>query len=190
MSDLADLDVTDESRVRAAVADLGPGVIVNCAAYNAVDAEDDAGGQRVRRPVAGARRGGDLRVESLFGGVDGPGADGRRPGGSLDRIAGALLAGREVRAFVDRVVSPSHVDDVAAATLALVRTAAPHGLYHCVGSGHATWLEVAAALAGEPCARTTSGSTIGCERSSRASRIDQRLATLERVAIPAAEPAE
>ena len=39
----ADLDVTDESRVRAAVADLGPGVIVNCAAYNAVDdAEDDA----------------------------------------------------------------------------------------------------------------------------------------------------
>ena len=91
-----------------------------------------------------------LRVESLFGGVDGPGADGRRPGGgSLDRIAGALLAGREVRAFVDRVVSPSHVDDVAAATLALVQTAAPHRLYHCVGSGHATGLEVAAALAGE-----------------------------------------
>ncbi len=46
-------------------------------------------------------------------------------------------------------MSPSHVDDVAAATLAPVRTAAPHGLYHRVGSGHATWLEVAAALAGE-----------------------------------------
>ena len=34
-------------------------------------------------------------------------------------------------------------------TTALVRTAAPHGLYHCVGSGHATWFDVAAALAGE-----------------------------------------
>ena len=33
---------------------------------------------------------------------NGPGADGRRPGSSLDRIADALLAGREVRAFVDR----------------------------------------------------------------------------------------
>ena len=33
------------------------------------------------------------------------------------------------------------------ATLALVRTAAPHGLYHCVGSGHATWLDVTRELA-------------------------------------------
>ena len=66
-----------------------------------------------------------LRVESLFGGeAPAPGAGGRRPGGSLDRIAGALLEGREVRAFVGRVVSPSYVEDVAVATLALVRTAA------------------------------------------------------------------
>ena len=202
----ADIDVTDEFRVRAAVADLGPGVIVNCAAYNAVDdAEDDAaaalavnafGVRSLARAAAAAdatlvhygtdfvfdgtasapygeddapnpqsvyaaskllgewfaqgARAYVLRVESLFGGgVNGPEAAGRRPGGSLDRIAGALLAGREVRAFVDRVVSPSHVDDVAAATLALIRTAPAHGLYHCVGSGHATWLEVATALAGE-----------------------------------------
>ena len=79
--------------------------------------------------------------------MNGPRADGRRPGGSLDRIAGALLEGRAVRAFVDRVVSPSYVEDVAVATLALVRTAAPHGLYHCVGSGHATWLDVTRELA-------------------------------------------
>ena len=53
-----------------------------------------------------------LRVESLFGGeAPAPGAGGRRLGGSLDRIADALLEGREVRAFVDRVVSPSHVED-------------------------------------------------------------------------------
>ena len=44
-----------------------------------------------------------LRVESLFGGeAPAPGADGRRPGSSLDRIADALLDGREVRVFVDR----------------------------------------------------------------------------------------
>ena len=36
-----------------------------------------------------------------------------------------------------------------AATAALLRAAPAHGLYHCVGSGHATWFEVATALAGE-----------------------------------------
>ena len=198
----ADLDITGDARVRAVVADVRPGAIVNCAAYNAVDdAEDDAaaalevnafGVRSLARAAAridatlvhygtdfvfdgaasepyreedapnpqsvygsskllgewfaqGARHY-VLRVESLFGGVNGPGADGRRPGGSLDRIADALLEGREVRAFVDRVVSPSHVDDVAAATRALLRSAPARGLYHCVGSGHATWLEVATAL--------------------------------------------
>ena len=70
-----------------------------------------------------------LHVESLFGGeAPAPGAGGRRLGGSLDRIADALLEGREVRAFVDRVVPPSHVDDVAAATRALLRAAPARGL--------------------------------------------------------------
>ena len=202
----ADLDITDEPRVRAGVADLRPGVIVNCAAYNAVDdAEDDAAAALevnafgVRSLAQAAARidatlvhyGTDfvfdgtasepyreddapnpqsvyaaskllgdwfaqgarayvLRVESLFGGGgNAPGAGGRRRGSSLDRIADALLEGREVRAFVDRVVSPSYVDDVAAATRALLRAAPARGLYHCVGSGHATWFDVAAALAGE-----------------------------------------
>ena len=202
----ADLDITDESRVRAKVAEVRPGVIVNCAAYNAVDdAEDNAvaalevnafGVRTLARAAAataatlvhygtdfvfdgtasepyreddapnpqsvyatskllgewfarGARHY-VLRVESLFGGgALPPGAGGRHPGSSLDRIAGALLGGREVRAFVDRVVSPSYVEDVAAATLALLRAAPAHGLYHCVGSGHGTWFEVATALAGE-----------------------------------------
>ena len=201
----AELDITGDAGVRAAVAEVRPGVIVNCAAYNAVDeAEDDAvaalevnafGVRSLARAAAatdvtlvhygtdfvfdgsasepyreedephpqsvyaaskllgewfaqGARHY-VLRVESLFGGgAPAPGAVGRRPGSSLDRIADALLEGREVRAFVDRVVSPSYVEDVAAATLALVRTAA-HGLYHCVGSGRGTWFEVASALAGE-----------------------------------------
>ena len=200
----ADLDITGDAGVRAAVAEVRPGVIVNCAAYNAVDeAEDDAvaalevnafGVRSLARAAAatdatlvhygtdfvfdgtasepyreddapnpqsvyatskllgewfaqGARHY-VLRVESLFGGgVNGPRADGRRPGGSLDRIAGALLDGSEVRAFVDRIVSPSYVEDVAAATVSLLRAAPAHGLYHCVGSGHATWFEVTRELA-------------------------------------------
>ena len=86
-----------------------------------------------------------LRLESLFGGAaraTPARAHGRR-GGSLDRIADAILAGREVPAFSDRTVSPSYVDDVADATAALLVAAPPVGLYHCVGSGMATWVEVA-----------------------------------------------
>ncbi len=199
-----DLDLTDDAAVRAAVGETRPDVVLNCAAYNAVDgAEDDAvtalavnafGVRSLARAAAGVdavlvHYGTDfvfdgtaaepygeddavnprsvyamskllgewfaqsarhyvLRVESLFGGAAlDHGAGGRRLGSSLDRIADALLDGREVRAFVDRVVSPSYVDDVAAATLALVRRAPSHGLYHCVGSGHATWYDVATELA-------------------------------------------
>ncbi|MCL4846806.1 MAG: dTDP-4-dehydrorhamnose reductase [Acidobacteria bacterium] len=80
-----------------------------------------------------------LRVASLFGG---PAAR-----SSIDRIVDALVAGREARVFVDRVVSPSYVDDVAAATLALVSREAPHGLYHCVNSGVTTWAELGQAVA-------------------------------------------
>jgi dTDP-4-dehydrorhamnose reductase len=90
-----------------------------------------------------------LRVESLFGGAA-PGADTRdadRPrGGSLDRIADALANGREVRAFEDRIVSPSYIHDVAAATDVLLTRRAAYGLYHCVNSGAATWLEVSREL--------------------------------------------
>ena len=118
-----------------------------------------------------------LRVESLFGGAGGSGAVGERGergrvlgeartapsalrervgergergrvrGGTLDRMADVLLAGRPVQALADRTVSPSHVEDVARATLALLRGGAPPGLYHCVGSGSATWLSVARTLA-------------------------------------------
>ena len=89
-----------------------------------------------------------LRVESLFGGP--------RAKSSIDALLNAIVTGGEARAFADRVVSPSYVEDVAAATLALVTRAAPFGLYHCVNSGSATWLEVArelARVAGRPDAR-------------------------------------
>jgi dTDP-4-dehydrorhamnose reductase len=80
-----------------------------------------------------------LRVESLFGSpVD---WTGRR--GTLDVIVGNLKAGREVRVFTDRVVSPSYTPDIAAATRYLVTAGAAPGLYHCVNAGQATWDQVA-----------------------------------------------
>ena len=159
----AELDVTDESRVRAGVAEVRPGVIVNCAAYKrrrrcGGRRGRRAGGQRVRRPVAGARAAAAIDATLVHYGTDfrlrrdrvralprrrrahpperlrrvqaagglvraggarayvlrvespvrrwGAGAGRGRPPPrrSLDRIADALLEGREVRAFVDRVV--------------------------------------------------------------------------------------
>jgi len=80
-----------------------------------------------------------LRVESLFGG---PAAH-----GSIDRIVTALRAGQSARVFVDRVVSPSFVDDVVEATWQLVGTRAAYGTYHMVNTGEATWYELAEEVA-------------------------------------------
>ena len=80
-----------------------------------------------------------LRVESLFGG---PRArEQRRPD------ARPHSPGDEVRAFVDRTVSPSYVEDVVAATAALVDGGSPYGLYHCVNTGWTTWADLARELA-------------------------------------------
>ena len=80
-----------------------------------------------------------IRVESLFGGK------GLRRS-SLDLLADALLEKKSVRAFTDRVVSPSYVEDVAEATIKILRRGLPNGLYHCVGSGSASWFDVVAEL--------------------------------------------
>ena len=84
-------------------------------------------------------RGYVLRVESLFGAPRG--WRGRQ--GSVDAIIDGLERGVEVRAFTDRVVSPSYVHDVVRALDHLVDTDAPPGVYHCVNSGQATWYELA-----------------------------------------------
>jgi dTDP-4-dehydrorhamnose reductase len=75
-----------------------------------------------------------VRVESLFGGPH------RRS--SVDRIVELVRAGQPAPVFVDRVVSPSFVADVADASAFILRTSPEPGVYHCVNSGHATWLEV------------------------------------------------
>lgn len=80
-----------------------------------------------------------LRVESLFGGPK------RRS--SIDRIAGAVRTGEAAPVFVDRVVSPSYVHDVAEASAHLLKTLPQYGLYHCVNAGHATWFEVGREIA-------------------------------------------
>ena len=79
-----------------------------------------------------------LRVESLFGGD--------KPRSSVDRIVHAIANGEEAKVFSDRTVSPSYVADVAMATKVLVERGAP-GLYHCVGTGHGTWLDVGREIA-------------------------------------------
>ncbi|MFN8059587.1 MAG: dTDP-4-dehydrorhamnose reductase [Vicinamibacterales bacterium] len=84
-------------------------------------------------------RGYVLRVESLFGGP--------APRSSVDRIVDALAGGRAAPVFVDRVVSPSYVEDVAAATRRLVEGRGAFGLYHCVNDGHASWFDVGCEVA-------------------------------------------
>jgi dTDP-4-dehydrorhamnose reductase len=79
-----------------------------------------------------------LRVESLFGMAYG--WTGRQ--GTLDGIVDSLEQGRVVRAFTDRIVSPSYVEDVARATKHLVDNGAEPGLYHCVNSGRGSWYQV------------------------------------------------
>ena len=84
-----------------------------------------------------------LRVESLFGRApDGPPAK-----GSVAGIVKTLLEGGEPTVFEDRTVSPTYVLDAARATRQLVERTRAAGLYHCVNSGHCTWLEFARELA-------------------------------------------
>jgi len=80
-----------------------------------------------------------VRVESLFGGT--------QARSSVDRIINAVRAGTEAPVFFDRVVSPSFIEDVVDAAAHLLTTAAPFGLYHCVNSGHTTWLELGREIA-------------------------------------------
>ena len=192
----AELDLTVDADVQEAIAAAKPDVILNCAAYNAVDrAEDDASAALAVNALAVRALGraaaacgatlvhystdfvfdglgsapyretdpanprsvygqskliGEwlamdaptayvLRVESLFGGP--------QTRSSVDKIVDALRAGRDARVFVDRVVSPSYVEDVVTATLTLVDRGAPSGLYHCVNSGSTTWYGLAGEIA-------------------------------------------
>ncbi len=88
-------------------------------------------------------RGYVLRVESLFGQ---PGPAGGREG-SLGAIVSRIRAGARVPVFTDRTVSPSYTTDIARATRQILARRAAPGVYHCVNSGAATWVEIAAEAA-------------------------------------------
>ena len=72
----------------------------------------------------------------------------------MDTIVDTLRSGQDARVFVDRVVSPSYVEDVVEATTTLLKRVAAPGLYHCVNSGSTTWYglgeEIARLLGVEP----------------------------------------
>ena len=89
--------------------------------------------------AADCRRHFVVRVESLFGG--------RQARSSVDRIIDAVRQGVEAPVFFDRVASPSYIDDVVGGAAHLLGGSASFGLYHCVNSGHATWLELGQEIA-------------------------------------------
>jgi dTDP-4-dehydrorhamnose reductase len=84
-----------------------------------------------------------LRVETLFG----PQAHAAASKGSVATIVDALKAGQAPKVFTDRTVSPTYIPDAAQATLRLIETAPPAGIYHCVNSGWCTWHDFAVELA-------------------------------------------
>ena len=192
----ATLDIADGAVVARIVAAVRPDVVINCAAYNDVDAAEDRAIDALRANALGVRAlaraaadagatlvhyGTDfvfdgasaapyteddaprpqsvyasskllgewfaadapahyvLRVESLFGG--------ERRRSTIDRIVASIRERTPARVFVDRVVSPSYVVDVAEATWHLVTSRAPHGVYHTVNSGATTWHELAEEIA-------------------------------------------
>jgi dTDP-4-dehydrorhamnose reductase len=196
----ADFDLTDDQAVAAALDAAAPAAIVNCAAYNLVDAAEEhpvealqvnafpvralaAAAERLgaafvhygsdfvfdgtatepyredARPsplgaygaskmlgewfALDAPRGYVLRVESLFGRAPG----GALPKGSVAGILNGLRAGSSPPVFEDRIVSPTYVIDAARATRMLLERDLGPGIYHCVNSGHCTWLEFALELA-------------------------------------------
>lgn len=85
-----------------------------------------------------------LRLSSVFGGRPGEGAAGRV---TIDRIVAAIVNGQDVRAFVDRTVTPSYTVDVARATRVMIGAATPSGIYHCVNGEATTWYELAGFVA-------------------------------------------
>ena len=196
----ADLDIHDPVAVQTTMSRSTPDVIINCAAYNAVDAAEDQPLEALRtnaiavrnlartaaavgavfihcstdfvfdgtaeRPyveddqpnprsvyaaskllgewfAADVPRHYVLRVESLFGRAPG----GPPAKGSVHGIVEALRRGAIARVFEDRTVSPTYVPHAARAMRELLERGAPTGLYHCVSSGHCTWLEFALAAA-------------------------------------------
>ncbi|MBW3555081.1 MAG: dTDP-4-dehydrorhamnose reductase [Gemmatimonadetes bacterium] len=82
-----------------------------------------------------------IRTASLFG----TGRLGRDGGNFVETMLRAASGGRTLRVVDDITMSPTWSGHLAPATLALLETDAPPGIYHLAGGGAASWYELAAA---------------------------------------------
>ncbi len=192
-----ELDITDEAAVGVVLADRQPDVVVNCAAWTAVDdaethedealAVNGAGAGHVAAAIAAGGATSECRLVHLstdyvFGGDAGEPYsehDAPRPRTAYGRtkLAGEQAVRRSlprasyvvrtgwlygahgpnfVRTMIrlererpavdvvsDQRGQPTWTVDVARQVIALVRSAAPAGIYHATSSGEATWFELA-----------------------------------------------
>jgi dTDP-4-dehydrorhamnose reductase len=195
----SDLDITVESEVDAVVADVRPAVVVNAAAYTAVDAAEtaEAAATAVNATAAGllARAGAahgarlvHVSTDYVFAGdatepypVDAPtrprSAYGRSKlageravrallpaasyvvrtawvygatGGNFVKTMARLERERDtIEVVADQRGSPTWSADLARGLVALGRSAAPAGVYHCTNSGDTTWYGLTQAIFAE-----------------------------------------
>ena len=83
-----------------------------------------------------------LRVCGLFG----PAGRQTRHGNFVETMLRAATAGLALRVVSDQVVAPTSTRDAAVATLDLVESGAPFGLYHCTASGETSWFDYTRAI--------------------------------------------
>ena len=108
-----------------------------------------------------------VRVESLFGGTQATQqrrSHHRRPASRARRRRCSSIGWPR----------PSYIEDVAGAAAHLLSGSAAFGLYHCVNSGHATWLELGQEIArmlGRPEASPQAGVGRRCEDARAAAAI-------------------
>ena len=157
----AGLDVTDAAAVGAALERHRPDVVVNCAAWTAVDdaeaREDEAlavnghaVGYLAGACAAGAAALVQVSTDYVFDGRASKPYQEGHPAGPASaygrtKLAGerAARAGKPVSVVDDQRGQPTWTADVAAQIHALIATAAPAGTYHATSSGETTWFGLA-----------------------------------------------
>jgi dTDP-4-dehydrorhamnose reductase len=164
----ADLDITDAAAVDAAVATAKPDVVINCAAWTAVDAaeaHEEAALAVNGHAVAGlAAACADLSAalvqvstDYVFDGTArSPYAENAEPAPRSAYGRTKLAGERAVRAalpgtgYIVRTAwlygQPTWSADVARQIHALVTSGAPAGVYHATSSGETTWFGLASEI--------------------------------------------
>ena len=190
-----DLDITDLPAIRAALREMAPDVVINCAAYTRVDDAETNQEEAYRINAVGAGQlAGVCRelgaryvypsTDYVFdGNTDVPytpvsppaplNAYGRSKlaGEAVAKAAGDYLivrtswlygeaghnfvraivarlrAGQPLRVVSDQCGAPTWTQDLARALIALLKCAAPSGIYHVTNAGSTTWYDFAREIA-------------------------------------------